>query len=116
MPDSASPDARNSSNDRTALDRKLARVRRRVFLNRLVGALCVDFFVALCLFAGYLLVHRLVHLTVDPLWVFAGLGGAALLVATIRTVVTGRASALEAAILVDDALELRERVSTAVYL
>jgi hypothetical protein len=117
-PDPTAPLASEGADTPTSspLYRKLAQVRRRIFLNRLIAALCTHCFVALCLFAGYLLGHRLVHLTADPLWVLGGLAGAAVLIASARVVLTGCSSELEAAILVDDALQLRERVSTAVYL
>lgn len=96
--------------------RRLVAVRRRRLANRLLTCLFFDLFLAVVIFAVFLLVDRLISTPLEPLWVFAGLVGTALLVSLVRGGLLGGTSFFRTAVIVDEALELRERVSSAVYL
>lgn len=96
--------------------RGLKIVRRRVFLDRLLSILFLDLLVVSTLLVIFLATQKLLALDVDVTTVvLAGLG-ASLVVSLVRGSLTARASAREAAILIDQGLDLKERISTTVYL
>ena len=94
----------------------LVQVRRRVFTNRLLGLFFQHLFVGLLLFSAYLLADRLLHFALDSLAVFLGLMGLVVVTTLVRAIWRARTSFFQTAVLVDENLLLKERVSTAVYL
>ncbi len=94
----------------------VARVRRRELAARLVSIASLDLTVALSLLAVFFIVSRLFALSVaDGLAALVALGGS--LAATgLRAAVTLRLSHFGAAVLADERLLLKERVSSALYL
>ncbi len=111
-----SPAADSEDRSMRSIRSRLGVVRRRLHANRFLEALFLDLLVALGVFAVYLLVHQLIAVPVSPLHVFAGLIGASLLLSLIRGGLLGRASLFGAAVVADEKLALKERVSSAVYL
>ena len=96
------------------------RVRRRVNVNRFLRAFFFDFSIAAALFVVFLLVHQLVATPLDSLaahlWIFGGLVGVAFIVSVVRAALFGRESLFGAALTVDEALRLKERISSALHM
>ena len=107
----STPDA-----DARSIQQSLQRVRRRLLLQSFLNVLAFDVTVALGLFAAWIVVARLV----DPGWVTLGVFGAflgvAVIVSALRAFWLNRASLFDTAVYVDGKLELKERVSSALYL
>jgi hypothetical protein len=102
--------------ERDMLKAALARIRRREIASRLLSIASLDLLIALSGYAGYLLVERIFGLRERALPVLLAALGAALLATAIRAAITLRFSTFGAALLADDRLKLKERVSSAVYL
>ena len=104
----------------SAILRRLRHVRRRVNLNRFLRAFSLDFSIAAALFVAFLVAHQLVATPFDSLAlrarVFGILVGAAFIVSILRAVVFGSESLYGAAVTVDEALRLKERVSSALHM
>ena len=98
------------------IQRGLGVVRRRVLMNRFLRNFFLDAFIALSLFWGFYLTHRLISLEVATLPIFATVVGLAVVLSVWRSFAWGRSTNLQAAVLVDEEMGLKERVSTAVYL
>ncbi len=99
-----------------ALTGAVARVRRRELASRLVAIASLDLAVSLSLLAVFLLVSRVFALPVaDGLAALAALGGT-LALTGLRAALTLRLSLFGAAVLADERLLLKERVSSALYL
>jgi hypothetical protein len=98
------------------LRQKLAAVRWRVLAGRLFSAVFLYLLIAFAFFVLYLLAERLLALGLDPLWSFLIVSGTALMVGVIRGGIFGWPSLFQTALLVDERLRLKERVSSAVYL
>jgi len=109
-----------------AIRRKLRVVRRRLYWNRFLGLLFVDLLVALVVFVVYLGLERIVSVdvfledlagaAVYDVDVLGVLLGAAFLSSTVRGLLLGRVTLERAALRVDEALGLRERISSALHL
>jgi hypothetical protein len=102
------------------LQRQVARVRRRLFLQTLVRSLVWSWFGALTLTAVWFLVQPLLIEDKDPLfWIrWAVLGGAALVGTgvAVAVAVMRRASSVQAALALDEQFRLKERVTTSLML
>ncbi len=97
------------------LARLLSRVRRRVFLDRMVGNISLDLTLAAIAWVLLLALDRTLFPGVaDWPWV-AALFGTALAVSLLRSIVWGRLGRRDAAVLADKRLVLKERVSSTVY-
>jgi hypothetical protein len=101
---------------RRLIGARLRRVRRRLHARRFLRVFFQDFLAASVLFAIFLVVHRLVDAGIDPLAAFAAILGAALTASLVRGGLFGRGTLLDAAMLADDRLALKERLSSALYL
>lgn len=98
----------------TALQRKLNYAQRRLWVNRCLSHLGWTLLVAAGLWLLTLVVERLLGLRI-PLGIVAiGLTGAALVAAIVWSALT-RESSLDAAVALDRAAGLKERVSTGLY-
>lgn len=93
----------------------LARIRRRVLAERVLGIASLDLLWALSAYAGYLFIARALSLWERPLPGLLVALCAALLSTVVRSVLGARVSRFEAAVLCDDRLRLKERVSSAVH-
>lgn len=91
-------------------------MRRRLFVDRLLRAICFDLIIFLGLFSVLLVLERTVSMGLETGLLLAASVFASILVSFFRTVVWGRVSVLDAARVADGRLALKERVSTAVYL
>ena len=78
MPSVDLPSEREEKSELSGTDRKeliqkaLSRIRLRLLVNQSLRSLFFDLFVVLSLFGGFLLVYRLIDLSVDPLAVLYG--------------------------------------------
>ncbi len=98
------------------LGRLLAQVRRRVFLDRLLTNLTFDLILASIAWVVLLAVDRTLFSGVADGPRVATLLGATVTVSFLRSILRGRPSRHDAALLADHRLLLKERVSSAVYL
>jgi hypothetical protein len=107
-----------SRSTRSPLDRQLARVRRRLFVQGLLGALAWCWASALALAAGWFLAEPYL-VKGAPAWcrwaVLGGLLGAGTLLALVLAALRAP-SAVEAALSLDERFNLKERVTTALLL
>src|SRR5688572_4988494 len=119
MADSRDPSTNPSTQPSTdqppdLLNATLARVRRRVLVSRLLAIAASDLLLALSVLAAYVLAARLFGLPWRPVpALVVALCGSVLLTA-VRAAFGLRLSLFATAVLTDDRLRLRERVSSAV--
>jgi hypothetical protein len=98
------------------LRKSLKRIRKRELASRLLHAFCIHLLVGLSVLAICLVVDRLLALGGHE-WLVAGaVAGAVLLATAARAAFLLRFSLFEAALLADDRLRLKERVSSALFL
>jgi hypothetical protein len=91
-------------------------VRRRELASRLLGIGCLDLLVALSAYAAYLLVQRVLGLPDRALPALLIALSGSVLTTAVRAAFRVRLSLFGAAVLADERLQLKERVSSAVYL
>ena len=109
-----------ASSDSLPIQRQVARVRRRLFLQTLVRSLAWSWFVALTLAVVWLLVRPLLIVDEHALkWMNWTVLGSALFVGTGLAVVIAvarRPSLVQAALALDERFQLKERVTTSLLL
>ncbi len=99
-----------------ALDKGLHLVQRRVFFNRFLSILFFDLFITVSAFGFFMIAQKMFSFDLDIVTVLGFVLGASLIVSLTRGYFQARSGAREAAILIDENLNLKERVSTTVYL
>jgi hypothetical protein len=98
------------------LNSALKRVRRRVLVSKLLSIASFDLCVVLSLFAAYVLLAKLLALPYRPLTALVLAVSGSVLLTAVRGAFRLRLSLFGAAVLADERLKLRERISSAVYL
>ncbi|UCE58468.1 MAG: hypothetical protein JSU63_13615 [Phycisphaerales bacterium] len=98
----------------TNLERQVRTVQRRLWFNRWLLQVSRSVGIAAVTFAAIVLLQRLFDWPIPVLWIGWGLGGIALLASLIRTFAT-REHADFAAVKLDEAAGLRERISSGRY-
>jgi hypothetical protein len=100
-----------------AIGEVLSRVRKRVVAGRVLADVSVHLLAALSLLAAFLLAERLLGFVgLDLLRALLIVAGLVIVVTAVRAFWTFRLSLFDAAVLADDRLRLKERLSSALYL